>query len=110
MLALIMPTLCYLERRIQKRWHLHQREGIFNIQSFCIPAGEAREDWAIIRAFSGAIGKSIGMDSPARYAVHCARRAVFCNARLIGTTKWAKFVAEQSSHPSLSLARLKIFT
>jgi NADH-quinone oxidoreductase subunit G len=38
------------------------------------PPGEAREDWAIIRAVSGAIGKSIGMDSLAEL------RAALCDA------------------------------
>ncbi len=56
------------------------------------PPGEAREDWAIIRAVSGAIGKSIGMDS------HAELRAALCDAvphfammDQVFPAKWAKF-------------------
>ena len=56
------------------------------------PPGEAKEDWAIIRAFSGHINKSIGLDSltDVRAALfeafpHFAERDTIAN------TKWSKF-------------------
>jgi NADH-quinone oxidoreductase subunit G len=56
------------------------------------PPGEAREDWAIIRAVSGAIGKSIGMDSLAevREALFAAVPH-FAAADQVSSPKWAKF-------------------
>ncbi|MGB1046180.1 MAG: molybdopterin-dependent oxidoreductase, partial [Candidatus Puniceispirillaceae bacterium] len=56
------------------------------------PPGEAREDWAIIRAVSGAIGKSIGMDSLAELrAALCEAVPHFAMPDQIFPAKWAKF-------------------
>ncbi len=56
------------------------------------PPGDAREDWAIIRAVSGAIGKSIGFDSlgELRDAL-CAAHPHFADADQIAPAKWATF-------------------
>jgi NADH-quinone oxidoreductase subunit G len=56
------------------------------------PPGEAREDWAIIRAVSGAIGKSIGLDSlgEVRAALYIAVPHI-ASVDQISPAKWAKF-------------------
>jgi NADH-quinone oxidoreductase subunit G len=56
------------------------------------PLGEAREDWAIIRAFSGHINKTIGMDSLAdvREAL-CEAYPHFADSDVIAGAKWSKF-------------------
>ena len=56
------------------------------------PPGDAREDWAIIRAVSGAVGKSIGFDTLAelREAL-CADHPHFADADTIAPAKWASF-------------------
>ena len=56
------------------------------------PPGEAREDWAIIRAVSGAIGKSIGMDSLAEVRDSLYEAVPhFAMPDQVGEVKWAKF-------------------
>ena len=56
------------------------------------PPGEAREDWAIIRAVSGAIGKSIGMDSLTEVRDElCEVLPHFAMPDQISAAKWAKF-------------------
>ncbi|HBV78941.1 MAG TPA: NADH-quinone oxidoreductase subunit G, partial [Alphaproteobacteria bacterium] len=56
------------------------------------PPGDAREDWTIIRAVSGAVGKSIGFDTLAelREAL-CAEYPHFADADEIAPAKWASF-------------------
>ena len=56
------------------------------------PPGEAREDWAIIRAFSGHINKSIGLDSltDVREALFDAFPH-FAESDTIADAKWSKF-------------------
>ena len=56
------------------------------------PPGEAREDWAIIRAFSGHINKSIGLDSltDVREALFDAFPD-FAESDTIADAKWSKF-------------------
>jgi NADH-quinone oxidoreductase subunit G len=56
------------------------------------PPGDAREDWTIIRAVSGAVGKSIGFDTLAelREAL-CADHPHFADADAIAPAKWASF-------------------
>jgi NADH-quinone oxidoreductase subunit G len=56
------------------------------------PPGDAREDWTIIRAVSGAVGKSIGFDTLAelREAL-CADHPHFADADEIAPAKWASF-------------------
>ena len=56
------------------------------------PPGDAREDWTIIRAVSGAVGKSIGFDTLAelREAL-CADHPHFADADTIAPAKWASF-------------------
>ena len=56
------------------------------------PPGDAREDWTIIRAVSGAVGKSIGFDTLAelREAL-CADHPHFADADDIAPAKWASF-------------------
>ncbi|MGB0689882.1 MAG: molybdopterin-dependent oxidoreductase, partial [Candidatus Puniceispirillum sp.] len=56
------------------------------------PPGEAKEDWAIIRAFSGHINKSIGMDSltEIREALYEAYPH-FAESDTVVAAKWSKF-------------------
>ena len=56
------------------------------------PPGDAREDWTIIRAVSGAVGKSIGFDTLAelREAL-CADHPHFADADAIVPAKWTSF-------------------
>ena len=56
------------------------------------PPGDAREDWTIIRAVSGAVGKSIGFGTLAelREAL-CADHPHFADADEIAPAKWASF-------------------
>ena len=56
------------------------------------PPGEAKEDWAIIRAFSGHVNKSIGMDSLAevREALYEAYPD-FSDSDIVVAAKWSKF-------------------
>ena len=56
------------------------------------PPGEAKEDWAIIRAFSGHIHKSIGMDNltEVRTALYEAYPH-FADSDAIESAKWSKF-------------------
>ena len=56
------------------------------------PPAEAREDWSIIRAVSGAVGKSIGFDSLAelRETLFTAHPH-FANADQIMPAKWLGF-------------------
>ena len=56
------------------------------------PPGEAREDWAIIRAVSGAIGKSIGFDSlvELRHSL-CSAHPHFADVDQITPAKWSSF-------------------
>ena len=56
------------------------------------PPGDAREDWTIIRAVSGAVGKSIGFDTLAelREAL-CTDHPHFADADEIAPAKWASF-------------------
>ncbi|MDC0650260.1 NADH-quinone oxidoreductase subunit NuoG [Alphaproteobacteria bacterium] len=56
------------------------------------PPGDAREDWTIIRAVSGAVGKSIGFDTLAelREAL-CADHPHFADADEIAPAKWTSF-------------------
>ena len=56
------------------------------------PPGDAREDWTIIRAVSGAVGKSIGFDTLAelREAL-CADHPHFADADAIAPANWASF-------------------
>ena len=56
------------------------------------PPGEAREDWAIIRAVSGAIGKSIGFDSliELRHSL-CSAHPHFADVDQITPAKWSPF-------------------
>jgi NADH-quinone oxidoreductase subunit G len=56
------------------------------------PPGDAREDWAIIRAVSGAVGKSIGFDSLGELrAALCAAYPHFAAADQITSAKWGSF-------------------
>jgi len=56
------------------------------------PPGDAREDWTIIRAVSGAVGKSIGFDTltELREAL-CTDHPHFADADEIAPAKWASF-------------------
>ena len=56
------------------------------------PPGDAREDWAIIRAVSGAVGKSTGFDTLAelREALF-ADHPDFADADVISPAKWTSF-------------------
>ena len=57
---IILPGAAYTEK---DGIYLNTEGRVQYANRAAFPHGEAREDWAIIRAVSGAIGKSIGMDS-----------------------------------------------
>ena len=99
---IILPGAAYTEK---DGIYLNTEGRVQYANRAAFPPGEAREDWAIIRAVSGAIGKSIGMDSLAevRDALYEALPH-FAMPDQIGTAKWAKFGgrAKLSSQPITS--------
>ena len=75
---IVLPGAAYTEK---DGIYLNTEGRVQYANRAAFPPGEAREDWAIIRAVSGAIGKSIGMDSLAELrAALCDRGATFCHA------------------------------
>ena len=86
---IILPGAAYTEK---DGIYLNTEGRVQYANRAAFPPGEAREDWAIIRAVSGAIGKSIGMDSLAevREALYEALPH-FAMPDQIGKAKWAKF-------------------
>ena len=86
---IILPGAAYTEK---DGIYLNTEGRVQYANRAAFPPGEAREDWAIIRAVSGAIGKSIGMDSLAevREALYEALPH-FAIPDQIVTAKWAKF-------------------
>ena len=86
---LVLPGAAYTEKdgiyvNIEGRVQ-HARRATF-------PPGEAREDWKIIRAVSGAAGKSIGFDSltELREALY-SRYAHFAQNDMIFPARWMSF-------------------
>jgi NADH-quinone oxidoreductase subunit G len=56
------------------------------------PPGEAREDWAIIRAVAGVLGKSVGFDTLAELRESLiAAHPQFAGMDEVATAKWAAF-------------------
>ena len=86
---IILPGAAYTEK---DGIYLNTEGRVQYANRAAFPPGEAREDWAIIRAVSGAIGKSIGMDSLAevREALYEALPH-FAIPDQIDKAKWAKF-------------------
>ena len=86
---IILPGAAYTEK---DGIYLNTEGRVQYANRAAFPPGEAREDWAIIRAVSGAIGKSIGMDSltEVREALYEALPH-FAIPDQIGKEKWAKF-------------------
>ena len=86
---IVLPGAAYTEK---DGIYLNTEGRVQYANRAAFPPGEAREDWAIIRAVSGAIGKSIGMDSLAevRQAL-CEALPHFAMPDHIVTAKWAKF-------------------
>jgi NADH-quinone oxidoreductase subunit G len=96
---IILPGAAYTEK---DGIYINTEGRVQYANRAAFPPGEAREDWAIIRAVSGAIGKSIGMDSLAEVR-NALYEAVphFAIADQIGAVKWAKFGsgAKFKAHP-----------
>jgi NADH-quinone oxidoreductase subunit G len=56
------------------------------------PPGQAREDWAIIRAVAGVLGKSVGFDALAELRESLiAAHPQFAGMDEVATAKWAAF-------------------
>ena len=86
---IVLPGAAYTEK---DGIYLNTEGRVQYANRAAFPPGEARDDWAIIRAISGAIGKSIGMDSlsEVRDAL-CEVLPHFAIPDQISTAKWAKF-------------------
>jgi NADH-quinone oxidoreductase subunit G len=86
---IVLPGAAYTEK---DGIYLNTEGRVQYANRAAFPPGEAREDWAIIRAVSGAIGKSIGMDSLAelRAALFDAVPH-FAMLDQVFPAKWAKF-------------------
>ena len=86
---IVLPGAAYTEK---DGIYLNTEGRVQYASRAAFPPGEAREDWAIIRAVSGAIGKSIGMDSlPELRAALCDAVPHFAMMDQIFPAKWAKF-------------------
>ena len=96
---IVLPGAAYTEK---DGIYLNTEGRVQYANRAAFPPGEAREDWAIIRAVSGGIGKSIGMDSHAEVRdALCEAVPHFAMPDQIGAVKWAKFGgrAKLSSQP-----------
>ena len=96
---IVLPGAAYTEK---DGIYLNTEGRVQYANRAAFPPGEAREDWAIIRAVSGAIGKSIGMDSLAEVRdALCEKVPHFAMPDQVGAVKWAKFGgrAKLSSQP-----------
>jgi NADH-quinone oxidoreductase subunit G len=86
---IVLPGAAYTEK---DGIYLNTEGRVQYANRASFPPGEAREDWAIIRAVSGAIGKSIGMDSLAEVRdALCEVLPHFAMPDQISAAKWAKF-------------------
>ena len=86
---IVLPGAAYTEK---DGIYLNTEGRVQYANRAAFPPGEAREDWAIIRAVSGAIGKSIGMDSLAELRdVLFEAVPHFAMPDQIGAVKWSKF-------------------
>ena len=86
---IVLPGAAYTEK---DGIYLNTEGRVQYANRAAFPPGEAREDWAIIRAVSGAIGKSIGMDSLAEVRdALCEAVPHFAMPDQVGAVKWAKF-------------------
>ena len=96
---IVLPGAAYTEK---DGIYLNTEGRVQYANRAAFPPGEAREDWAILRAVSGAIGKSIGMDSLAEVRdALCEAVPHFAMPDQIDAVKWAKFSgrAKLSSQP-----------
>ncbi|MDC0476227.1 NADH-quinone oxidoreductase subunit NuoG [Alphaproteobacteria bacterium] len=85
----VLPGAAYTEK---DGIYLNTEGRVQYANRAAFPPGEAREDWAIIRAVSGTIGKSIGMDSLAELrAALCDAVPHFAMLDQITPAKWTKF-------------------
>ena len=86
---IVLPGAAYTEK---DGIYLNTEGRVQYANRAAFPPGEAREDWAIIRAVSGAVGKSIGMDSLAEVRdALCEAVPHFAMPDQVGAVKWAKF-------------------
>ena len=86
---LVLPGAAYTEK---DGIYVNTEGRVQYASRAAFPPGDAREDWTIIRAVSGAVGKSIGFDTLAelREAL-CADHPHFADADEIAPAKWASF-------------------
>jgi NADH-quinone oxidoreductase subunit G len=86
---IVLPGAAYTEKY---GIYLNTEGRVQHASRAAFPPGEAREDWAIIRAVSGAVGKSIGLDSLAELrAALCEELPHFALVDQISPAKWTKF-------------------
>ena len=96
---LVLPGAAYTEK---DGIYVNTEGRVQYASRAAFPPGDAREDWAIIRAVSGIIGKSVGFDSLVELrAALCALHPHFADADHIIPAKWAPFGgrAKLSSSP-----------
>jgi NADH-quinone oxidoreductase subunit G len=86
---LVLPGAAYTEK---DGIYVNTEGRVQYASRAAFPPGDAREDWTIIRAVSGAVGKSIGFDTLAelREAL-CTDHPHFADADEIAPAKWASF-------------------
>ena len=86
---LVLPGAAYTEK---DGIYVNTEGRVQYASRAAFPPGEAREDWAIIRAVSGAIGKSIGFDSliELRHSL-CSAHPHFADVDQITPAKWSSF-------------------
>ena len=86
---LVLPGAAYTEK---DGIYVNTEGRVQYASRAAFPPGNAREDWAIIRAVSGAVGKSIGFDSlgELRDAL-CSAHPHFADVDQITPAKWSSF-------------------
>ena len=104
---LVLPGAAYTEK---DGIYVNTEGRVQYASRAAFPPGEAREDWAIIRAVSGAVGKSIGFDTLAEL-----REALCAVHRILPIlTRFSLQSGHHLSRPSCQVClltmRLTIFT
>ena len=89
----ILPGAAYTEKNAHLRQHRGPRAARPSRAHF--PPGEAREDWTILRALSGVIGKPLPYDTLDAAARRAWRRSIPCFATIdtIEAAPWGAFGA-----------------
>ena len=86
---LVLPGAAYTEK---DGIYVNTEGRVQYASRAAFPPGDAREDWSIIRAVSGAVGKSIGLDTLVELrGALCAEFPHFAKADQIMPAKWVNF-------------------